>query len=308
MSPAIPDRHHLRRRLLGRIRTGAGVGAAPGDPARRAAGRGDRRQSASRGSRQDAGRQRMVPERRAARPRDVRHWRGRPVCGHRRGARRRGRRSSARVAAGRPSNADALIVVGTRGLGRAERIIFGSTTLRLMRTTTWPVLAVPHAPADHGHGPAAAPLAIDRLICGVDFSTASKAAARAAHTLGQALSVPVEIVHAVQMTARPAVCESILSPPEQEQIAAASSALDAVISSLGSPPALKAVRLGRPGRRPDGRRRGAAVAHRPRPWRCQRPSAGHDGHARHRWKPSAGPDRSARRVERFQPFSPATPA
>ena len=140
----------------------------------------------------------------------------------------------------------ALIVVGTRGLGRAERMIFGSTTLRLMRTTTWPVLAVPHAPADHGHGPAAAPLAIDRLICGVDFSASSKAAARTAHTLGQALSVPVEIVHAVQMTARPAVWDAILSPPEQEQIAAASSALDAVVSSLGSPLALKAARLGRP--------------------------------------------------------------
>ena len=72
------------------------------------------------------------------------------------------------------------------------------------------------------------------------------AAARAAHALGQALSVPVEIVHAVEMTARPAVWDAMLSPPEEEQIAAATSALDAVVSVARHAAGAKAAHLGRP--------------------------------------------------------------
>ena len=87
---------------------------------------------------------------------------------------------------------------------------------------------------------------VERIICGVDFSASSMAAARAAHALGRALSVPVEIVHAVEMTARPAVWDAMLSPPEEEQIAAASAELDAIVSALGAPLAARTAHLGRP--------------------------------------------------------------
>ena len=38
-----------------------------------------------------------------------------------------------------------IIVVGTRGLGRAKRLFFGSTALKILRHTDRAVLAVPHA-------------------------------------------------------------------------------------------------------------------------------------------------------------------
>ena len=72
------------------------------------------------------------------------------------------------------SRLDAIAVVGTHGLGRAERLFFGSTTLRLMRAATRPV-AVP-APDENAARPSRRrDLA---ALCGVDFSDGSVAAAR----------------------------------------------------------------------------------------------------------------------------------
>ena len=48
------------------------------------------------------------------------------------------------VTAARRHHAD-LIVIGHRGAGRASRLLWGSTTEGVMRTTTVPVLAIPPA-------------------------------------------------------------------------------------------------------------------------------------------------------------------
>ena len=138
----------------------------------------------------------------------------------------------------------AMIVVGTHGLGRAHRLIFGSTTLRLMRKTTRPVLAVPIPATDPRSAETPGPPEIERIICGVDFSASSKAAARLAHTLGKMLSVPVEIVHAVQMAARPAVWDAIPTPQQEGLLAAAAAELEAIVATL--PMVTSAARIGRP--------------------------------------------------------------
>jgi nucleotide-binding universal stress UspA family protein len=91
------------------------------------------------------------------------------------------------------ANAAAVLVVGTQGLGRAARVWFGSTTLRLLRETTTPILAIPPKSSD-------AP-AVSGFVVGTDFSEASDAAIRAAVDLGAQFGVPVTCLHAVRTVA-----------------------------------------------------------------------------------------------------------
>jgi nucleotide-binding universal stress UspA family protein len=140
----------------------------------------------------------------------------------------------------------AMIVVGTHGLGRAERLLFGSVTHRLMRAAKHSVLSVPHARTGEGEAvPEEAP-GVERIVCGVDFSAASVAAARAAHALGLALSVPVELVHALEIVTIPTVWDMVLAPSAEEQIASALAQLEAVARDLGTPAPRSAARISRP--------------------------------------------------------------
>jgi nucleotide-binding universal stress UspA family protein len=91
------------------------------------------------------------------------------------------------------AHAASLMVVGTQGLGPAARVWFGSTTLRLLRETTTPILAIPPKSSD-------AP-AVSGFVVGTDFSDASDAAVRAAVDLGARLQVPVTCLHAVRTVA-----------------------------------------------------------------------------------------------------------
>lgn len=92
-----------------------------------------------------------------------------------------------------------LIVLGTQGLGQAGRLWFGSTTTRVLRETTMPVLAVPPgAAARSDAGPR-----IDEIIVGTDFGGASSAAIAAADELGKIFGIPVTALHAVPEVAAP---------------------------------------------------------------------------------------------------------
>ena len=140
------------------------------------------------------------------------------------------------LAAARVRHASA-IVMGTEGLGRARRLIFGSTTLRVMRHTDRPVLAVP--PARDASATVAPPA---RILCGVDFSEASKSAARAAVALGRRLAIPVTLVNAVPGLTLPSVWDVMLSPTDDEREAHARVNLTTFAATLGSPaPAVLAV-------------------------------------------------------------------
>lgn len=86
-----------------------------------------------------------------------------------------------------------VIVVGTQGLGRAAKMWFGSTTMRLLRDTTVPLLAVPPRSLD-------AP-ALSGLVVGTDFSPASHAALAAALQIGHDRHIPVRCLHVVHTVA-----------------------------------------------------------------------------------------------------------
>jgi nucleotide-binding universal stress UspA family protein len=133
--------------------------------------------------------------------------------------------------AAKTANASA-IVVGTEGLGRARRLLFGSTTLRVMRGTDRAVLAIP--PAREGAAKAV-PGAITRILCGVDFSEPSNAAAATAVALGRQLDVPVTLVHAVARLTLPSVWDVMLAPTDDEREALAKTTLTKLAATLGAP-------------------------------------------------------------------------
>ena len=89
-----------------------------------------------------------------------------------------------------------VVVVGSRGMSGAERLLFGSTTEYVLRRADLPVLVVPpdwtppqlQTPDLAGVGP---------VIAGVDLSASSLQAAAAAGWLAGSLSTDLEIVHVV---------------------------------------------------------------------------------------------------------------
>jgi nucleotide-binding universal stress UspA family protein len=92
-----------------------------------------------------------------------------------------------------------LLVMGTHGRGGFDRLLLGSTTEKVMRKATCPVMIVPPAA---GHPVPAGGIEFDRILCAVDFSDGSLSA------LAQALSI------AEEADARLTVLNVIEKPPE----------------------------------------------------------------------------------------------
>jgi nucleotide-binding universal stress UspA family protein len=83
-----------------------------------------------------------------------------------------------------------LIVLGTRGLGGAGKMFFGSTTSRVLRTTGCPILAVPGAEKDGGGVPEGWPRRIVAAIKpGDDMAADARAAAEIAKWFGASLTL-----------------------------------------------------------------------------------------------------------------------
>lgn len=93
-----------------------------------------------------------------------------------------------------------MVVLGTQGMGQAGRFWFGSTTMRVLREATRPVLAVPPGDAARTNEDPR----IDEIIVGTDFGQASQAAITMAETLSRALEVSVTMLHAVPEVSAPA--------------------------------------------------------------------------------------------------------
>lgn len=94
-----------------------------------------------------------------------------------------------------------LIVISTHGLARIRKLFFGSTTERVLRETTRPVLITP--PADPG------PVSLDdaervlrRIVAPVDLSPASRHQATVAAGLSEAAGVPLILVHVIEPKSR----------------------------------------------------------------------------------------------------------
>ena len=137
------------------------------------------------------------------------------------------------------SRAD-LVVVGSRGLSGAEKLVFGSTTEGLLRRAGVSVLVAPaewvpphpDAPDLSGTGP---------IIAGVDLpepsvaglSEPSVAGATAACKLAAVLGTSVEIVHVVPDLAVLSRWRAHADTAVRDRIAAARQDLESVMRSLG---------------------------------------------------------------------------
>jgi nucleotide-binding universal stress UspA family protein len=92
-------------------------------------------------------------------------------------------------AAGLPAD---LIVIGTHGVSGFEHLVLGSVTEKVVRKATCPVLTVP--PRAH----ATSRLPFKRLLCAVDFSDASLAAAAGALSLTQESGGTLTLLHVLE--------------------------------------------------------------------------------------------------------------
>ena len=90
-----------------------------------------------------------------------------------------------------------LIVISTHGLTGIRKLFFGSTTERVLRETTRPVLVTP--PIDPGRVRLEdAKRLIARILVPVDLSAASVRQTQIARGLAEALGVPLILVHVVE--------------------------------------------------------------------------------------------------------------
>jgi nucleotide-binding universal stress UspA family protein len=106
-----------------------------------------------------------------------------------------GKPASEILRAAQDSQAD-LIVMSSQGRSGARKLFFGSTTERVLRETTVPVLVTPDTPVLARA--LADPKQVTRIIVPVDLTEASLEPVRIAAAIGSARSVPVVLVHVLE--------------------------------------------------------------------------------------------------------------
>ena len=133
-----------------------------------------------------------------------------------------------------------LIVMSRHGLTGMRKLFFGSTTERVPRETTVPVLATSDTDA------AASSLddvrrLIGRIVVPVDLRAASLRQVQVASGLSEALGVPMIATHVVEPVRSPLAAKLHLPSIEQERRARAEDALNELLASL--PPTVHAEAL-----------------------------------------------------------------
>jgi nucleotide-binding universal stress UspA family protein len=123
-----------------------------------------------------------------------------------------------------------LIVISTHGLTGFRKLFFGSTTERVLRETTIPVLVTPAA--DPGRlDPEDVRRLIGRMLVPVDLSSASMQQTQIARQLAEALSVPMILVHVVEPLKSPLAARLHLSGLEADRRALAEEGLSALMTT-----------------------------------------------------------------------------
>ncbi len=124
-----------------------------------------------------------------------------------------------------------LIVMSTHGLTGIRKLFFGSTTERVLRETSWPVLLTP--PVDPGavdiHD---GKRLIGRIMVPVDLSPASEHQVRAAQSLAERLDVPLILLHVVEPLKTPMAARLHLAGLEADRRAVAEDGLNALLSTI----------------------------------------------------------------------------
>lgn len=124
-----------------------------------------------------------------------------------------------------------LIVMSTHGLTGMRKLFFGSTTERVLRETTVPVLVTPpvvHAPLDADE----VKRIVRRLLVPVDMTAASAHHVHVASTIAQALQLPLIATHVVEPVRTPLAAKLHLPSIELERRRRAEDALNEMLSSL----------------------------------------------------------------------------
>jgi universal stress protein A len=124
-----------------------------------------------------------------------------------------------------------LIVMSTHGLTGARKLFFGSTTERVLRETSIPVLATPGS----GHGPRTIDdlrRSVGRILVAVDLSPCSQAHVSLAAKIASLLDVPLVMTHVVEPVRSPLAARLHLPSIELERRARAEDALGALISAV----------------------------------------------------------------------------
>ena len=124
-----------------------------------------------------------------------------------------------------------LIVMGTHGLTGMRKLFFGSTTERVLRETTVPVLATP--PSDPGvlHLSDARAI-IRRILVPVDLSAHSLPQLQVARALSEALQVPMIAAHVIEPMRSPLAEKLHLPHLDLERKTRAEDALDDLLATV----------------------------------------------------------------------------
>lgn len=124
-----------------------------------------------------------------------------------------------------------LIVISTHGLTGMRKLFFGSTTERVLRETTRPVLVTP--PADPG------PISLEdarklirRVLVPVDLSPGSRHQAVVAAGLADAVGVPLILLHVIEPVRTPLAARLHLAGIEADRRAVAEEGLQAIAADL----------------------------------------------------------------------------
>ena len=124
-----------------------------------------------------------------------------------------------------------IVIAGSHGMSGAAKLVFGSTTEKLLRRSVLPVLVVP--PGWTSPRPHSADLAgVGPLIAGIDLTEESLEAARAACRLASTLGTTVEAVHVVPHLAVPARWQPHAARALADRVSSARSELEGVVRQL----------------------------------------------------------------------------
>jgi nucleotide-binding universal stress UspA family protein len=124
-----------------------------------------------------------------------------------------------------------LIVISTHGLTGVRKLFFGSTTERVLRETTTPVLVTPA----HDPGPVSfedAKRLIRRIMVPVDLTGASLHQVQIARGLAEALSLPLILVNVVEPLKTRLAARLNLAGVEADRRAVAEDGLNELLTTL----------------------------------------------------------------------------
>lgn len=124
-----------------------------------------------------------------------------------------------------------LIVMSSHGLTGARRLFFGSTTERVLRETTVPVLITPPVNPGPVHVEDAKRL-LGRIVVPVDLSPASLHQTRVASGLAEALHLPLVLVHVIEPVKSALLSRLHLAGLDSNRRAIAEDGLDRLISAI----------------------------------------------------------------------------